>query len=202
MFLGLGTVVGALGGAVISAFIKPRYLYFLFGLVLLYSAVGMFQRRNQEGAGQVPPSALAERLHLGGRYYDEHLGREVVYRPGRVLPGFGVMVGAGVLTGTLGIGAGPFKVLGLDMVMGFPIKVSTATSNYMNGMAAAASAAIHFTRGDIRPELAAPVALGVLAGAWVGTKLLPRLPGKVIRYLFIPLLIYMAAEMFRQGAVS
>src|SRR5690606_41427735 len=131
----------------------------------------------------VSPSALAVRLRRGGRCSDVHVCREVAQRPPPLLP-------VGVLVAddrpprvTLGIGAGPFKVLGLDMVMAFPIKVSTATSNYMNGMAAAASAAIHFTRGDIRPELAATVALGVLAGARMGTQLLPRLPGKVIRYI-------------------
>ncbi|BAS26553.1 sulfite exporter TauE/SafE family protein [Limnochorda pilosa] len=202
MFLELGTTTGAFAGAFLAVLLDPKYLYFLFAAVLLYSAAGMFQRRNLEGAGRVPPSRLAERLHMEGSYHDELLGREVSYRPGRVIPGLGVMVGAGALSGILGIGSGLFKVLGLDMVMGLPIKVSTATSNFMIGVTAAASASVYFARGDIRPDLAAPVALGVLAGAWVGSKLLPHLPGKAIRYLFIPLLIYMAVEMLRQGVMS
>ena len=109
------------------------------------------------------------------------------------------MLGAGGLSGVLGIGSGLFKVLGMDMVMGLPIKVSTATSNFMIGVTAAAGAGVHFARGNVDPTLAAPVALGVLLGAWAGSRLLPRLRGRALRLVFVPILLYMAAEMLWKG---
>jgi len=116
-----------------------------------------------------------------------------------VYGGFGVMYGAGVISGLLGIGSGSFKVMAMDMFMKLPMKVSTATSNFMMGVTAAASAGIYMLRGDIDPLISAPVALGVLLGATLGSKIMQRMKNKTIRKLFIPVLIYVAAQMIVQG---
>lgn len=202
MFLEVATSSGALVGAYVSSLIPVRGLYLVFGALLLYSAYGMFQRRHLEGAGRVAESRWARRLGLEGSYYDDAGHRVVSYRAGRLAGGFAVMGAAGALSGVLGIGSGVFKVLGMDMVMGLPIKVSTATSNFMIGVTAAAGAGVHFARGNVDPTLAAPVALGVLLGAWAGSKLLPRLRGRAVRYVFVPILVYMAAEMLWKGIVG
>ena len=109
------------------------------------------------------------------------------------------MWGAGLLSGLLGIGSGAFKVLALDYVMRLPMKVSTATSNFMIGITAAASAAVYFGRGDIHPVIAAPVALGVLLGASVGTALMGRLRNTTVRMLFLPVILYLAVSMIARG---
>lgn len=193
--------VATSGGAIVGAYFSPRLpvrvVYGLFALLLAYSAAAMFHRRHREQATLSVPSPLARRLRLQGAYRDEALGRVVVYQAGRVVPAFLVMALAGGASGVLGIGAGLFKVLGLDLVMGLPIKVSTATSNFMIGVTAAAGAGVHFARGDVDPALAAPVALGVLAGAWLGSRVLPRMRAESLRLLFIPLLLFMAWQMAR-----
>ena len=199
MFLELATTSGALVGAYVSSLLPVRVLFLLFSALLLYSAYGMFQRRHLETGARVPDSPWARRLRLEGSYYDEAMGRTIPYRAGRLVPGFAIMMGAGGLSGVLGIGSGLFKVLGMDMVMGLPIKVSTATSNFMIGVTAAAGAGVHLARGNVDPMLAAPVALGVLLGAWAGSRVLPRLRGRAIRAAFVPLLLYMAGEMFWRG---
>ena len=86
----------------------------------------------------------------------------------RVPLGFGLMFGAGTLSGLLGIGSGAVKVLAMDQAMRIPFKVSTTTSNFMIGVTAAASAGIYLSRGYIDPGLAMPVMLGVLAGLAAG----------------------------------
>ena len=111
------------------------------------------------------------------------------------------MWGAGLLSGLLGIGSGAFKVLALDYVMQLPMKVSTATSNFMIGITAAASAAVYFGRGDIHPVIATPVALGVMLGASVGTPLMSRLRNITERGLFLPvILISHVDDRARAGA--
>jgi hypothetical protein len=105
------------------------------------------------------------------------------------------MVLAGGLSGLLGIGAGAFKVPALDLAMGLPIKVSTATSNFMIGVTAAASAGVYFARGEIDPFVAAPVALGVVVGALIGSRLLPRLGSGALRVAFAGVLALVAAQM-------
>jgi uncharacterized membrane protein YfcA len=109
--------------------------------------------------------------------------------------GAGAMFGAGVLSGLLGIGAGAFTVLAMDVFLRLPIKVAAATSSFMIGITAAASAAIFFARGDVHPLIAGPVAIGVLVGAIVGSRVLPRLTNSAIRRLFLVVVFYLSASM-------
>ena len=112
------------------------------------------------------------------------------------------MYGAGVMSGLLGIGSGSFKVMAMDVFMKLPLKVSSATSNFMMGVTAAASAGVYLLRGDIDPKIAAPVALGVLAGATLGTRIMQHLKSKTIRKIFIPILAYVSIQMIIKGLVG
>jgi uncharacterized membrane protein YfcA len=105
------------------------------------------------------------------------------------------MFGAGIISGLLGIGSGALKVPAMDSAMKLPIKVSSATSNFMIGVTAAASAGAYYMRGDILPLIAAPVAIGVLMGSFVGTRLMKKWHSKRIRTLFIGVLIIIAIQM-------
>lgn len=199
MFLEMATTVGAISGAFLGAIIAPKFLYFIFALLLLYSAWAMVKKGKQEVPQGVPLHPVAEKLSLQGEYYDKALGKTVSYNVDRVYEGFGVMYGAGVVSGLLGIGSGSFKVMAMDVFMKMPLKVSTATSNFMMGVTAAASAGIYFLRGDIVPVISAPVALGVLVGATIGSRVMQRLKNTTIRKLFVPVMIYIAFQMIYQG---
>src|SRR6185437_13084168 len=117
----------------------------------------------------------ADRLRLHDHYFDQSISKRVDYRTTHSLLGLFLMYIAGVVSGLLGIGSGALKVAAMDLAMRLPIKVSTATSNFMIGVTAAASAGVYFARGDINPFVAAPVATGVLIGATVGSTMLSRL---------------------------
>ena len=102
---------------------------------------------------------------------ERHLSRpegKQSYNVTGVPAGFGLMFGAGVLSGLLGIGSGAVKVLAMDQAMKIPFKVSTTTSNFMIGVTAAASAGLYLTAATSRPGLAMPVMLGVLTGSLIG----------------------------------
>ena len=109
------------------------------------------------------------------------------------------MFGAGFASGLLGIGSGAFKVVALDTYMKLPIKVSTATSNFMMGVTATASALIYFFNGTINPVVAAPIAIGTLIGSRTGAKVMQRLDAKYIRYIFLPILLFTIINMFLKG---
>jgi uncharacterized protein len=202
MFLEIGTTLGAITGAFLSAIINPKYLFFIFGLFLLFSAIMMIKKSKQELPQNVKPHPVAEKLGLNGEYYDKVLKREVAYNVTGVYGGLGMMYGAGVLSGLLGIGSGIFKVMAMDFHMKLPIKVSSATSNFMIGVTAAASAGVYFLRGSIDPKIAAPVALGVLIGATVGTRIMQRLKSKTLRLIFVPVLIFTSVEMIIKGVFN
>lgn len=197
--LEVATTVGAVSGAFIAGHVPVRLLYITFGLLLAYSTVALLGRVRIELPGDVPFDPLAGRLRFHGEYHDQVLGRRIAYTATSVLPGSLMMYVAGLMSGLLGIGSGLFKVLALDVIMRLPMKVSTATSNFMIGVTAAASAGVYFSRGDIHPLVAAPVALGVLAGAWSGTHVMQRLRNTTLRKLFVPVLAVISVEMILRG---
>lgn len=199
MVLELATSAGALTGAYLAGQLGVRWLYVIFGIVMGYSALMMFRKRH-EPAIDVPVSApWADYLRLHSSYYDEASGREIIYRVARTRVGLGLMYVAGVVSGLLGIGSGALKVPAMDLAMRLPIKVSTATSNFMIGVTAAASAGVYFARGDIDPFVAAPVATGVLIGALLGSRLLGRLQSSTIRIVFVVVLLWVSGQMLLKG---
>lgn len=199
MLLEVGTTLGALSGAYAATALNSQWLYLLFGLLMVYSAWNMYRARKQELPEGVEPDWLARRLRLNGVYYDQALDKTIAYQVTNTLPGLFIMYLSGGLAGLLGVGGGIFKVLAMDQVMRMPIKVSTATSNFMIGVTAAASSAVYFAQGMVQPLVAGPVALGVLLGATVGTRLMVRLKGSQLRTLFIPIFLIVAVQMLVKG---
>ena len=199
-FLVLFTTTGAILGAFIEHVTPVKVLFFIFGIVLIISVIPMLKKIGEEVPSVEKNDPLAEKLGLHGEYYDSVLKREVKYKVTGVKPGAAMMFMAGTISGLLGIGSGAFKVLAMDLAMRLPIKVSTTTSNFMIGVTAAASAGIYFFTGDVNPFIAAPVALGVLIGAIIGTKILVRIRSSSVRKIFAVIILIVGLEMILRGA--
>ena len=197
MVLEVSTVIGALTGAFIAQWVSTRALYLIFVLVLAYTAWSMIRTKARPVA--VAPDALADRLRLHGSYFDRSLGREVPYRVSRTKLGLAVSYVAGVSSGLLGIGGGVLKVPVMNLAMGLPIKVCTATSNFMIGVTAATGASVYFMRGEVLPFVAAPVAVGVLLGAKTGASLMGGMKNDAIRIIFVAVLAVCALQMLMKG---
>jgi uncharacterized membrane protein YfcA len=203
MLLETATTTGAISGSLLAGMVGGRWLYVLFGLLMAYSALAMLRNggaSHPRSADNFTSDRLADRLQLHGEYYDRAERRHIAYRVRRTPLGLALMYAAGVVSGLLGIGSGALKVPAMDLAMGLPIKVSTATSNFMIGVTAAASAGVYFARGDVDPFVAAPVAAGVLIGATVGSRLLHKLHGAWLRLAFVAVLFWVSGEMLWKGA--
>lgn len=199
MFLEIATTTGAVTGAFIAAHVAVSWLNIVFGVVLAFSTFSMLQRHSAELPENVHPHPWSKRLRLGSTYHDVRLNRDVTYEVAGVPGGLGMMYVAGMLSGLLGIGSGTFKVLGMDLFMKLPFKVSSSTSNFMIGVTAAASAGFYFAKGWIHPGLSAPVAIGVLIGAMIGTRVMTRMRSHTLRMVFVPILLAAAVEMLLSG---
>ena len=201
MFLEIATTVGAVLGAVLTGLVHATFLYFLFGALLVFTTYNMI--RKLLGKGQDDQAAhadeLATKLNLNGTYYDKALKKQVDYQVQNVPGGFVMMFGAGLASGLLGIGSGAFKVLAMDTIMHMPLKPSSATSNLMMGVTAAASAMVYFFNGSIKAGIAAPLAIGILLGALVGTRIMQHLKPRLIRMLFVPIMLYLGLQMIAKG---
>jgi len=199
MFLEVTTTLGALLGAYLTAKVSGNWIGVIFGLVLLYSAWTSLHR-SDDRPKRHHPDALAMRLNLRGSY-PVGGGREE-YVAEHVPAAFGIMFGAGTLSGLLGIGSGAVKVLAMDQAMKLPFKVSTTTSNFMIGVTAAASAGIYLNHGYILPALSMPVVLGVLAGSLMGARTLAHVKTRTIRMAFVVVIVAMGIEMIFNGVTG
>ena len=196
MFLEIATTVGAVVGAMLAAKTPTSAISVIFGVALLYSAYAS-SRPRRERAAHPQPDALATRLKMDGSYPSEEGPKS--YHVHHVPTGFGMMFGAGVLSGLLGIGSGAVKVIAMDQAMGIPFRVSTTTSNFMIGVTAAASAGLYLARGYIDPGLAMPVMLGVLLGSLAGARVLTHAKTRWLRIVFGVVITVMALEMIYHG---
>jgi uncharacterized membrane protein YfcA len=196
MFLEVATTLGALLGAYLTARVSGNSIAIIFGCVLLYSAYSSLRHRHKKYVS-TGTNALAEKLELTGTV-PTHSGLQP-YAADRIPLGFGIMFGAGTLSGLLGIGSGAVKVLAMDQAMRLPFKVSTTTSTFMIGVTAAASAGVYLSRGYIDPGLAMPVMLGVLAGSLLGTRILIRARISSLKLIFGGVILILGAEMIYNG---
>lgn len=199
VLLEIGTVAGAMTGFLISSSIRSSWLYLLFGGFLFFSSVMMFRKKSDSRATENHP--WAEKLKLAGSFPSEK-GEMIHYKVANVPIGLFAMYFAGILSALLGIGSGIFKVMAMDGAMKLPMKVSSATSNFMIGVTATASAGAYFLKGDIRPEIAAPVAIGIIIGSWIGAKVMTRMPASQIRKIFVVVLVIVSIQMMMKGFKS
>jgi uncharacterized protein len=203
MFLEIATVPGALVGATATVLLTHANLddalLIALGFVLLAIVPLSYAHRDEELPTGVVPDARSRRLGLRGLYHDRASGRDVPYEAARTAPALGVMFGAGVVSGMFGIGGGVFKVLALERFLRLPMKIATATSNFMIGVTGAAGAGILLAAGFVNPLVAAPAALGTAAGAFLGAKVLPGLTNRTVRVLFLPVIVVLAVEVIVRG---
>jgi len=192
MTLGAGTVVGALTGAVVAGFLPERLLAALFALLLAYTAFtmarGLLRRRPQaDDDASLDPAAPDG-------------PRAPAYRSRRMPLALGGSFLAGNVSGLLGVGGGIVTVPLIHLVIGAPMRIAVATSNFMIGLTAAAGAYAYLFRGDVDPRLAAPVVLGVAGGAAIGAALSARLRTSWLVGLFVVVVLYVAVQMALRAA--
>ncbi len=213
MTLEVATVLGAMSGALTAEWLSEATLLRIFAVVLLVVAVllGWKSSQSKELEGNANPQARKESKTsikkgaaddqpddlglLGACFYDPAEGRQISYRVRRATVGFLASLVAGNLSGLLGVGGGFIKVPVIHLVCGVPMKAATATSNFMIGVTAVASAFIYLGRGEVRPALTATVILGVLVGSFIGSVVSQRLPGRLVQAIFAVFLLPVAWQM-------
>jgi uncharacterized membrane protein YfcA len=200
MSLELFTAIGALIGGTIAFALDVRLLEALFAALMVYVAITMLRRGVTDEAPPEPLADDAAPLEPPSRRGSmlERLSGEG-YRVRRL--GLGVVGAtfAGIVSALLGIGGGIVKVPLMNVGMGVPLRIATATSNLMIGITAAASAIIYLLHGGIDPYVAAPTSIGVFVGATVGSRVGHRIDLRVLRWLFVIVLLYTAFEMLQKA---
>ena len=190
MVLELFTAIGAIAGGLVAFLIDERLLAGLFAALLVYVAATMVRSRSAAVESDAMPEVIT----------DADPGEAGVEATVRRFP-LGVLgsLGAGVVSALLGIGGGIVKVPVMHLVMGVPLRIATATSNLMIGITASASAIVYLLRGGIDVNAAGPTAVGVFVGATIGSRLGGHVDVRLLRLLFVAVLLFTAFEMARRA---
>jgi uncharacterized membrane protein YfcA len=199
--LAIATILGSIVGVIININIPTKILYIVFGVVLAIAPLpGIISSKDQifvvRHTNQDP---ISMKLGLRGSYYDENKKARIEYVGSRYPLSFLSMMGAGIISGLLGIGAGAFKVLSMDYVMGLPFKVSTATSSFMIGLTATSGGIQYLILGYADPLLVSLLVPGVILGSYVSSRILNKLASKTLRYIFTVVVWLLAIEMIWRG---
>ena len=185
LLLEFGTVIGAISGAFIAGLLKREILAALFSILLLYAGINILRK-------------LINSLIPGKgdrKIADNNIP---TYEVKRIPAGVGVSFFSGNVSGLLGVGGGVVNVPIMYLLMGVPFKIATATSIFMMGVTASASAVVYYARGDVVWWITAPVAIGIFIGARTGSMVLRRIPTRWLMCLFIFVTLYLSASMFYQ----
>ena len=204
MTLELFTATGAMVGGLVAFALSDQVLAALFTVLLLYTAFTMARRREPGPAAPAMATSDLPATTDEPPLPAEELPAEPVTGPTAGTPPYAVrnlpqgIVGslfAGLVSALLGVGGGLIKVPLMNLVMGVPLRVATATSNLMIGITASASAIIYLLRGGIDPFVAGPTAVGVFVGASLGSRTAHRIDVRVLRLLFVVVLLFTAWQM-------
>jgi hypothetical protein len=190
LVLEMATALGGLLGGLTAQLVSPRQLFLLFAVTMGAMSLAMARRSGRrnvlvdDGRG---PGRLGGHLREGDAEY--------IYRVKRLPLALLASLGAGAISGLLGLGGGIVKVPVLSAFCGVPIKVAAATSTFMIGVTAAASALIYFGRGDVDLRLAAAVCLGTLPASLLGAQLAQRVQARALKLLMAAVLLSVGLRM-------
>ena len=192
MLLEIATVFGAILGGITANYLSANILTKLFSGLLLIVALFMIRRIRKHPNNDL----ISTDGSLPATLTDEATGEIINYSVKKIPTVMTISVLAGNVSGLLGVGGGIFKVPAMHIFSGIPMKAATATSNFMIGVTAAASAFIYFAHGHLNPFIASTAALGVLAGSFTGVHISRKIHSTILTWIFIVALIGISIQLY------
>jgi len=191
------TALGSVAGALLANRLSGAAVQLLFGLTLLPVSVLMFlkgRRALRHGPAASGPRN-AKVSSFDAAFYDPAAGGHTNYEVRNMAPASGISFFAGSLSGLLGIGGGVVQVPVMNLLCGVPMKAAAATSNFIIGVSAAASAFVYFRRGLMPLELTGVIVTGVLLGSFLGIHVLYRARSEKLQIIFSALTLLVGLKM-------
>lgn len=194
LFLEMSTTLGSIIGALIAVYTNQTVLFLIFSMLLVYAGYTML-RRTEVLFSPEEAEAEGQMVDLSCQYVDPSNSCEVSYGVRGLKKGLAYSSVAGMLSGLLGVGGGIVKVPVMNVCMCVPLKAAAATSNFMIGVTALTGAIIFYGHGLLNAYLCGAVAVGTLAGAYIGTILMAKYSSDDLRKWFSILLFVVAVTM-------
>lgn len=114
----------------------------------------------------------------------------------KIVPLLIVGVAAGLLSGMFGVGGGTIIVPALVLILGMGQKISAGTSVAAILPTAVIGSISYAVQGNVDWAAALYLAIGIIVGAQVGSKLLVKLPVKFVQWTFMSFLLVVIVSLW------
>ncbi len=195
--LELTTALGSIAGALVASRLPGGLLQLLFALMLFPVSVLMLLKGLRPARAAAPAAGPA--TAFDGAFFDPAASAHTPYQVRNMAPASFISFFAGSLSGLLGIGGGIVQVPVMNLLCGVPMKAAAATSNFIIGVSAAASAYVYFGRGHFPLEITALAVAGVLAGSFLGMRLLYKARSEKLQVAFAVLVLLTGVKMLMKA---
>ncbi len=190
------TMIGAFIGAYLKGFMTNDVLKYLFATFLIYVALRMlFGKKLSINSEKLNVFLDKIEIHKEKRQIVDETGEAFEYEV-RLTFGMFLAFFAGIASGVFGIGGGAVMVPVLNLVVGMPFYISTATSMFIIMFTAFSGSVANFLRGTIIFEYGISLAIGIIPGAYLGAKNVKRFKQDTLKKIFGTLLIFTAIKLF------
>ncbi|OIO04069.1 MAG: hypothetical protein AUJ51_02715 [Elusimicrobia bacterium CG1_02_56_21] len=193
--------VGSIAGAIIASRLPAHAMQIMFAVMLFPVSALMFLKgrrgRHRAASTAVPAQAgsPARTSSFDSAFFDPALASHTPYSVKNMVPASFISFFSGSLSGLLGIGGGIVHVPVMNLLCGVPMKAAAATSNFVIGVSAAASAMVYLRKGLIPPGLTAVMVVGVLGGSFLGIHILYKAKSEKLQLVFSGLTLFVAVKM-------
>lgn len=169
----LAALPGAVLGSIMSRYFTGPFFSVAFGALLLLLALFLALRPHDKAKpalGQVP-----------GDY--------------NRLTGTSLSTLVGFFSSIFGVGGGVIHVPAMIGILGFPVHVATATSQFILAFSSLCGLISHFVLGNVLPLPALAVGSGAVLGAQIGARLAPKLKSHTVTQLLCAVLFVLGLRM-------
>jgi uncharacterized membrane protein YfcA len=171
----LAGVFGSISGALLTKILNLHYLMLLTGVLILYVSGQMIRRA---AAGEALPAVTEASLDIE----NDSPVKGSPSKPAWIALLIGL--GAGFLSGLLGVGGGIVLVPGFVFLLKLPLKKAFGTSLAVIAVLAIPGTIIHAYLGHISWSLVLYLTIGVIPGAYLGARTSIRTGERVLFTLF------------------
>lgn len=193
IFLEMITAATAILGGVISTNLPEKPLMVGFSVFLIIMA-GLYYKGSKTDADNTESNTNSEGI-FEETYYDRSINEYVSYKVSNIHTTTLVSGFAGLISGSMGLGGGIFKVPAMNGISKVPMKASAATSNFMIGLTAAAGASIYFKSGFVEPMASCMMVVGVIIGSNISARYFGKLKDATIKHIFLIFIVIVAVQM-------
>jgi uncharacterized membrane protein YfcA len=188
-------IFGAQAGQVIPVHIVRTAMGFtILGIVVLMATA------KKSTFPEVPESdRLSSILGICGIFTEASLGKTINWKVHRTFTSLILFMFIGFAAGMFGLGAGWANVPTLNLVMGAPLKISVATSKFLLSITDTSAAWVYINAGAVIPMMIVPSIVGIMAGSFIGVRILRVAKPTFVKWIVIGLLLFCGLQQVAQG---